>query len=258
MKRIFNFLIVLMFVIILGLCVYGCGSNNYDDEQTKLEEKLEKNIDININVDGSINTFMVTEGQIANVTSFTKPGYYLKGVFDKNEGGVKYFDSNGESTTVWQKTYPTTLYAQWGELSELSKTLATKFSEEASYYTWSVNLAWALPSDFVNAVKGNLAENIVVTLSFRLKEGSSTIFSTNNKTTRITLKSTTGDDAETFGTKTAQSYTNNYTDYQLEWCVPARCAKDGRIIIEFNRGNDFNETYIRDAVVTVGFEVNHE
>lgn len=255
MKKIF--ILILVICIGFGSCLVLTACNAIGPQE-EIKNKQDKNIDLNIIVDGSVSTFMVTEGQVANVTSFTKPGYYLMGIYDQNEGGTRYFDSSGESTTVWQKTYPTTLYAQWGKIGELSKMLGAKFQEEAYEYTWAVNLIWAIPSDFLNAVNGNLTKDITITLSFRLKEGSSTIFDTNNNISLITLKSTTGDDAETFGTKTVQSYTGNYTEYQLEWCVPARCVKGGRVIIEFNRGNTFNETFILDAVASVAFEAINE
>ena len=246
---------VILIVILSSLYLFtGCSGGSFGSSTDTLTEKQNKNTTISIDVDGSINSFPVTYGSLANVTSFTKPGFYLKGIYDKKEGGVKYFNSDGGSTSVWQNTYPKTLFAQWGDLNELSKTLKTKFADEAYYYTRKVNCIWSLPGDFRNAVHGNLDKEIEVTLEFRLKEGNSTIFDTNNQTNWITLKDSTDGSAENFGEKTFSSYTSNYTSYSCTWVVPARCARNGSIIIEFNRGNQFNETYIRDAVVSVQFK----
>ena len=43
----------------------------------------------------------------------SKPGYTFQGYFDQEEGGVQYYDADGNSARNWDKTVDTVLYAQW-------------------------------------------------------------------------------------------------------------------------------------------------
>lgn len=247
MKKITGLLFICIICISI-ITLSGCSSNTSGGSEDSINK-----VTITIYTNEIPTTFPVTIGEQALVTSFTKSGYYLVGIFDQEEGGTKYFDSNRKSVGVWQQYNPTSLYTQWGIFSEVSKTFDIIFSDDPDSYSWSKNLTWVLENELLNAVKGNLDKELQISLSFRIKEGKSTIFSTNGSTNRITLKDSAGSGAEAFGTKEVVSYENNYEQHTLSWTAPARCGRTGKIIIEFNRGNNFNEAYIRDLVLSVSF-----
>lgn len=238
-KKIFLFIIIFVFMLCLSACSQSDNSN--------------QKIQITIYDNETPTTFPVTKGEQAIVTSFTKNGYYLAGIFDSKEGGQMYFDSDGRSLGVWQKANPTVLYTQYKPISDISKTFDIIFSDNPTSYSWSTNMTWALEGELKNAVKGNLNKTLNITLSFRIKEGNSTIFNTNNHTNNITLKDSEGGGAEFFERKQVISTVSNYDLYTLTWNAPARCGRTGKIIIEFNRGNNFNEAWIRDLELSVSF-----
>ena len=47
------------------------------------------------------------------ITAPTRTGYTFNGYFDAASGGTKYYNADGSSAKIWDKTAATTLYAQW-------------------------------------------------------------------------------------------------------------------------------------------------
>lgn len=53
------------------------------------------------------------DAAMPGITQPSRPGYTFLGYFDQEEGGKKYYNDDGTSASLWDKTSDTTLYAQW-------------------------------------------------------------------------------------------------------------------------------------------------
>lgn len=246
-KKIVGVACVLLLVLLAAVLV-ACN------DHAPLESKQEQNTTIFVFANGKNEEFMATYGSQLTVPSYTNNGYYLKGIYDKTDGGTKYFDSSGNSLGVWMSTNPTQFYAQWEDYSTLAPVeFATLYEDDAESYSKKTTLQWRFRGEMLNAIMGNLDKQLKLTLSFRVKEGTG-LFNTNGHTTYISVRDKQGDDGDVFGeTYTATSYTSDYTSYTKSWVVDARCARNGGICVQLNRGNDFNVTYIRDVKLVVEF-----
>lgn len=106
------------------------------------------------------------------VPTLTKSGYYFKGYYDSEYGGTQYFDNKGKSTSNWTY-FPSCLYAQWGDIRDLSYTTqynGDRLAWSLSSLSVSVDLyAYAtlkLSDEFVSAIESNPDRNVEVTVSF--------------------------------------------------------------------------------------------
>ncbi len=51
-----------------------------------------------------------------NITTPTRTGYVFGGYYDgQNGSGTQYYNANGTSANIWNKTCSATLYAKWTE-----------------------------------------------------------------------------------------------------------------------------------------------
>ena len=85
---------------------------------------------LNLTAQWKLSTFTVTlnknggTGGTASVTATygsampaisvpSRTGYTFQGYYDSTSGGTKYYNANGTSANIWNKTAASTLYAQW-------------------------------------------------------------------------------------------------------------------------------------------------
>ncbi|MBN1324645.1 MAG: InlB B-repeat-containing protein [Alphaproteobacteria bacterium] len=97
-------------------CLPGYGDIQNEGQYNASCSALSYTVTLNSN-GGSGGTPSVTavyNNPMPTITSFsTRSGYVFNGYFDAVTGGTKYYNSDGSSAHVWNKTANTTLYAQW-------------------------------------------------------------------------------------------------------------------------------------------------
>lgn len=185
-------------------------------------------IEITVYNDDIPATFKVKSGEENEITAYTKPGYYLVGYFSEKSGGTKYFDTEGKSVSIWQKTNPTTLYAQWKPNSQLetfnSGTLKTLESIELAW-TNSQVLYHSLPAEYINAAKGSFEELFDITITFKLKSPSTTNF-------RAYICDNSNRDREYYDSAEFGVVSGNYIEYKLDFVVKAGAFRFGKLFFE--------------------------
>lgn len=245
MKKIIFFLMMFLTLSICSSCNFfnNKNSNGEDEKSNLLNLKI---IDDNFSKDIQINS-----KELCTIEYNIKPNFYLKGYYDNEIGGIKYFNSIGQLESVWQDNFPTTLYAQWGRLSEL-RYQDNGFSEDAVTLEYYSKMTWTLTPEWINAAKGNLNRSIKVKISFRCKHSNS-IITSNRLMFEIVDKF--GQASECFSKKIFQEITNSYKTYEFECEIPAKAITDG-----FFR--NYVTTYcsgaisIKDMYVTMEFTEN--
>jgi len=202
---------------------------------------------ITIHDEESSVTFVVQYGKQASVTSFVKQDFYLKGYYDANVGGVKYFDSNGLSLLIWQETNPSEFYAQWGLLSELEFSDGDEGIFTAAYPGYK-GFYYEVQNEFFNGVKGNLDKNLSFDVTFKMKAGK------NRSEYLFVLKDDKVGPGETFYSQELDFSTSSYISYDLHFNASALVAKNGIIYIYITASlND--TTYYKDITISAVFDV---
>lgn len=123
--------------------------------------------------DGENSTQYVAKyGEHAQITVSTKKGYYLVGYYDAQEGGTKYIDGKGQSLLHWEKSFPTTLYARWSEVSTLMQEVMVFGNEPKDGGFSGERLATIKLSDELKvALKSNSDGKIKIEYTIDLKTG---------------------------------------------------------------------------------------
>ena len=124
--------------------------------------------------DGETSTQYVAKyGEKATITVSTKKGYYLEGYFDAQEGGTKYIDGEGKSLLDWDKSFPTTLYARWSDISTLIQEISVFGNEPKTGGSSGQRTATIELNDNIKtALKSNFDEKIKIEYTIDLKTGS--------------------------------------------------------------------------------------
>ncbi len=117
--------------------------------------------------------YVAKYGEQAKITVATKKGYYLVGYFDAKEGGTKYIDGEGKSLLDWEKSFPTTLYARWGDISTLLQEISVFGNEpKDGGFSGQRTTTVKLSDELKSAIKSNFDEKIKIEYSIDLKTGS--------------------------------------------------------------------------------------
>ena len=163
-----NFKTLILGVLLLPF-LSSCGFFNRHYESTSEESEPGVPIDVTINYgDGEVSTQSVTTNDYAKINEKLKVGFGCLGFFDKEEGGVKYFDGSGLSVNVWQSDFPTVFYARYQaiELFKYSYTLNETHSF-GHYISFGTKLNELLKTaEYKNALKANADKQIIFTFSF--------------------------------------------------------------------------------------------
>ena len=124
--------------------------------------------------DGENSTQYVAKyGEQAQITVSTKKGYYLVGYFDAKEGGTKYIDSEGKSLLDWEKSFPTTLYARWNDISALVQEINVFCGDpEDGGSSGQRTAEIKLNDELKSALKSNFDEKLKIEYTIDLKTGS--------------------------------------------------------------------------------------
>ena len=169
MKRLIRSIVLTLTLCLLFSFLTGCSL--FADKNEVGEGYTQSTLTL---YDGETSTQYVAKyGEKASITVSTKKGYYLEGYFDAQEGGTKYIDGEGKSLFDWEKSFPTTLYARWSDVSTLVQEVSVFDNEpkdggSSGQRTATIELNDALKS----ALKSNANGKIKIEYSIDLKTGS--------------------------------------------------------------------------------------
>lgn len=233
-------ILILGSLLVLTSCSLFSGRDSGSNE-TKI-------VDITIINGESETVYSVTIGKQAKIETYYKPGCYLMGFFDKENDGIKYFDTDGYSISYWDKEFPTVFYAIWDDLANLELLYTNTDIVEFSYS--SATYKMPIDSVFLNGIKGNLAADLSLAIGCKIKAGSWTSYYT------LAVKDQKDASGETFATTTISSLDqNNYKQYNLHLSAKARVGASGFIYVVLSPDvYNLNFTnYIKDLSIVATF-----
>lgn len=247
-KKVFLIMIVVL-TMLLTSCSSIFGSNTDNDDSDDSNDVKEITVTL-VNALGS-KTVVAKCGEELIVSQPTRSGYYFVGYYDSEVGGVNYIDKTGASNSVWQEEYPTTLYAQWNSISGMNYDSEVDNADKAAEFGfYSKSYYYHLPSDFKNAINGNLNETVTVTVHFKAKESPKGIGSYAPVT--IKLRDGSDDGAITLAKHTLTP-PNEYQSYDLEFSTKAGNFKNGTVYVMFDLGYANTSLYLRNISISIAF-----
>lgn len=241
-KRIIGILLVL---VIIAISLTACNLGSDSDNESPSGE-YSKDDAIVVYDEGAQSKYSFASSQYAHTRVYSKPGYYMEGIYDSPTGGTKYFDELGKSLTPWQNdgARPNTFYTRYAPVAGLHSTSDVLY-EDAKSASWYAICEYVPPKYIVSAAMGNLNRYVEINIQYKAKdEVSETCF--------VYLK----DSLESSATETSmyrQELTKSYKEYTVSLKVPARFMKTGELIVVFNRTNNFKYGYFKDIVIDITF-----
>lgn len=255
MKKLKIVSLLICVLLTLSACSFDFGDNS--DSENKPSKPTVDTVTITV-IDGDYSfTQELTCGEEANIGSLTKMGYYLTGYFTQEVGGEKYFTTNGDSVSVWQKNFPTTFYAQWDSISN-SACYFTGFVDEP--LVAKTSLAWhnsyfyiytTFHEKFLNAIQGNLEATLYFTISYRQKLHHADGSGKNTLACYITEDVSGG--GETIG-KISYTASTEYQDFSFNFSAKARLFQKGTVYFVYVIGStNGTNSYIKDYNIKISF-----
>lgn len=225
----------------------GLGNNNSELENNKMV------LQIHINEETiSVNAY--EDEQVTIEKLAIKQGYYLTGYFDAPNGGTKFFDSDGNSLSVWSKSNPTEFYAQWGDIDNFVLTQEHKWDDQNyfSYYSYIYFNFCVTDGDKVSAIAGNLSRKLHLTISFSFKETNDP-----NAVRTLSIKDNTGSAGEVYEEINFAVISTEYNDFIFDIEVSANAFskttyKDRPAYITYFKfnGPDMRRSYIKNISIS--------
>ena len=250
--KIFKSLIAIVLLISTIFSISACTLFYSPTKENNKSASKKTQTTITVYDGDKASNFEVKYGEQAEITALTKVGYYLLGYYTEATGGEKYFDSNGKSTQIWQENMPNTFYAHWASISGMSYDSEVDCTDEAKRLRIdSTYLYYELPENFKNAIKGNLNEDLNVTVHFKAKEVLNGILSSYAPVT-IKLQDGSGDSASVCAKETLTP-PNEYESYNLNFTVDAGNFKNGIVYVIFDLGKRYVHLYLKDISITTSF-----
>lgn len=218
------------------------SSSNNSSSGSSSTTRPKEQVTINVYSDDVPTSYTLIVGQTAKINPNTKHGYYLLGYYTEQVGGTKYFDVNGESSAIWEKSYPTTFYAQWQSVDNY-RIINYQNDETTQFWGGHSDFDFTLKDMARNSIMGNLDRTIRFELSFKTKNSHAYNFA-------LQLRDGYGDSAETFvNTNIAQSL-KDWEQHNMTVECSARIFKgDYTMLLRFD-GDRYSYCYIKDLVVT--------
>lgn len=251
-------------VILVICCVFAffCACDNISGATAKKQ-------DVTVFVEDLQYKFSFSENEIATIKPSATPvksGYFLKGYYDKRNGGTKYFDCNGKSTTLWNFSYPDVFYAQWVSVDGFTVLDGVKWNGNTFSFSGSRVLSANITEenmDRYSAVAGNLDGKVHITFSFKMSCPPNSGFGNDpNRVVerRIVFQDADDSSAEAFFTKTVELKGLDYNEISFSTECSARVfgkntfnnSNSLAIFIKLI-GSDFYPTYIKDLCLTATF-----
>lgn len=234
-------LIVLLLIFAVSVSILtACNSNSDSNPSRYSDDRV-----VTVYDEGAPTRYNFASSYDAYTKVYSKPGYYMEGIYDAPTGGKKYFDELGKSLLPWNwDTNPKEFYTRYKEINGLTHT-SDVLCEDATLASWSTRYDYDLPKNIVSAAKGNLNRFVEITISYKAKDDVS-------ENCYVYLLDST-DNSATQSTWYHNELTTNYKQYTATLKVPARFMKDGSLYVVFNRTNNFKYGYFKDFVITIAF-----
>lgn len=247
MKKILTVALLLLLIASMSVCLAGCFfDSDKDDKKDSPVQEEEKETQVSVTVyDGDYSkTYSFKVNEENKVAPLYKADLYLKGFYDRKEGGTKYFETDGVATGLWQESNPTELYAQWGDIYDLQDEWKEYF-DNTCYI--GVKFPITYSKEMANAILGNLDKQIEVHINCLAKDDYS------NHSLYVYLKDTGGNDCEIFDRYYSSNNTTIYQEFNITLTGNARCGKKGYSYIHISRGNSIGNGYMKDVTITARF-----
>lgn len=265
MKKIITSTMIIIIVICLCFTSTGCMDFLFSALGLGSDESENNKIVLQIHVNEETLSVNAYEDEQVTIEKLAiKQGYYLTGYFDAPEGGTKYFDSNGNSLSVWSKNNPTEFYAQWANVDNYMIKDSVTWDNTYSFSSSKLLGFYTINSATISAIDGNLSRTIRFTLSFKASCPAYTAGwgDDPNKQSVRYLKIVDTDDssAESFYTQKFIINGLEYNDYSFDIDISARAFskttkefKDARIVyFKFYAPDSIirYSTYLKDVQIT--------
>lgn len=251
MKKVFSIMIVVLMMMFSSCSlIFGSSYNSGNSYSEKPEEKVKVTLTL---VNALSNKDIVaTCGEKLTVSQPIKSGYYFTGYYDSEVGGVCYIDGLGNSNSLWQEEYPTTLYAHWESISGMSYDSEVDYVDKASEFRfYSQTFFYELPNEFKNAINGNLNESLNLIVHFKAKETPTGVL---ESYAPLTIKVQDSDDN---GALTLAKYkftpSNEYQSHDLNFSVKAGDFRKGIVYVVFDLGYANTRLYLRNVSISISF-----
>ena len=205
-------------------------------------------IELTVYTNGVPETYKAGLNKTVTINPGTKNGYYLKGYYTAEVGGEKYFDVNGESLSVWNKSFPTVFYAQWESIKgfesatdswDKTYTFSPHFGSATS--NPGTKFGWEITDEAKNLVMGNLDANLLITVTGKIKTPVGMT---------IRLQDTNGSNAEVFYSKDIPSC-DNYEEFVVLAQCSAKIFKDDyKMYLNFVGRFTFSDASLKDMQIS--------
>ncbi len=257
MKKIITSTMIIIIVICLCFTSTGCMDFLFSALGLGSDESENNKIVLQIHVNEETLSVNAYEDEQVTIEKLAiKQGYYLTGYFDAPEGGTKYFDSNGNSLSVWSKNNPTEFYAQWGDIDNY--VLFENLVWSKNYYNFYSNTYFTIllnDGDEISAIAGNLSRKIHLSINFKM---SCPDFKTCDRSLYIVDDDTSA--GEIYNKTYFTLNGSEYNTFSFEMDVSAKAFSKGtqngktvyRTHLKFN-GSSVYPSYVKDLSVSAYF-----
>ncbi len=261
MKKFIKLFATCALFVIVCLTFTACGifGNGGGDFKNK-------SVTISVYNGSASSNYTLAVGKEAHIEPVLKSGYYLTGFFDSETGGTKYFDTSGDSTSVWQKDYPTTFYAQWDDVKNLGTQAWDGLYNNQYYLGMPKTLSFtASNTQFVNALQGNYDKTIEITLKLRIATQEWPLIGSpaadETQAYDIEYRDKADDNGyEVFAKKTVRTIGSNWNDFIITVTCPAKIFRGNLKMSVYIRryqysdsGDYYPEAYAKEVMLEVRF-----
>ncbi|MBQ9144087.1 MAG: hypothetical protein IJX60_03970 [Paludibacteraceae bacterium] len=211
-----------------------------------------KSVNVNFHIGDRVQTEKINIGEEYKASIPVKNGYYLTGYFTQPNGGEMYFDEFGRSISVWSEDYPTDFYAQWKSVSGY-KIYNIDSSDKTYSSIGSVKVAFQMEDHPTIVLSGNLNCEVVVSISYRIKE----VYTKYYPTVTSYLYIMDGDDSSS-DILYSTSFQLDCGDYHLKtftFKCEARELSSGNIYMQVSSDSGYlaDKIHIKDIIITAQF-----
>ena len=239
----------LLSIILVALTIFTASSCSLFYNPIKDNESKSTTITI---YDGDLaSEFEVEYGKQAEITAFTKKGYYLSGYYTEPNGGEKYFDVLGKSTQIWQKGLPEVFYAHWIPISEIFYSEEKRIEDPKTWTGYDFpGFVFELTPETQNAIAGNLDKKVEITYSFDLKDTSNYKYSD----MKFYLSNGLDSGRENFVSETITTQ-SNYENYSGSTTTTAKkFLNNGKVCMSFKKTYGAYDYYaVKNLKITFKF-----
>lgn len=249
LKRTHLLIVCVAVFLIISTSFCACFSSNGSSSSKKTAKTSKKTTSVTLNTGSSSNSVTATIDEELSVAIPAKSDYYFIGYYDSENGGECYINNEGISNSVWQEGFPSKLYAHWDSIDNLYYSNNYFVSETYRYGFYSKSFKYNLPTDFKNAIKGNLNRTIKVIVHFESKQkaGSFNIADCDLKLC---------DDQDDYGAVLSKyNFTapSEYKNYDVTMSTSAKGLKNGYLYLIFDLGYSNTSFFLRGLSIEIKF-----